>query len=142
MSLAQILKFAVPAVMVPFSVFVTNWIVRHKKGYSITAPADFLLAVMIFDLGVLCTIQEASEFVQYAEFKTITAQWHVLMFILSCAVWYVIVTKPEQILNGYYSLHYSMRGAIPLVALGSAWIGVWIVVLLHTSFFLYQGIRP
>jgi hypothetical protein len=139
MNFIEAVKFLVPSVIVPLGLFVVNWIVRYNRDYSITAPADFLLAVMIFDFGVLCAMPEVNTFVHYVAFTTITAQWHIFMLFLSGTIWYIIVAKSNNIINNYYSLYHQTQHAIPFLALSSAWMGAWIVVVLHAAFFLYQG---
>ena len=92
---------------------------------------------MIFDLGALSAISDVSQFVENERMREIISQWHVFMLLLSCGCWYGIVRRCETTLHNYYLLRYTRQHVIfPYAAWSAGWIGVTMIVLLHTAFFL------
>jgi PAS domain-containing protein len=120
-----------------------NWIVRYKRGYIITANSDFLLAVIVFDAGVIFAVPEVEHLVNYPEFRHIIIAWHMMMGITALFLWYSIVRWAEPAFETHHRLRHGNGSAIfPVWRWLSCTFGTLLTVVLQTGFFVYQRVTP
>jgi hypothetical protein len=137
MSLVEVFRVGVPAVVVPLAVFSANWAYRHRNGYAQTAAADFILAVLIFDGGVVAASEAVEPLVRNVDLRTIIVGYHMSIAVLGGLVWWAIVTWAEPALARYYEAGKEVH--FPFVPMVLCWIAVFILVSLHMGFFFIRG---
>jgi hypothetical protein len=137
MSLIEVFRVGIPAVVVPLLVFSANWTYRHRKGYDQTAAADFILAVLVFDGGVVAASEAMEPFVRNVDLRTIIVGYHMFTAAIACGVWWVIVTWAEPASAEYYETD---GGAyLRIVPIALSWMAVFILVSLHMGFYFIRG---
>ncbi len=66
--------------------------------------------------------------------------WHVVMVILSFLLWITMVSLAEPVLEEHSRLRQDGQPTgFPFIACALSWMGIFIIVSLHTGFFFYQG---
>jgi hypothetical protein len=135
----EVVKIATVAVVVPLAVFSANWIHRSQMGYSQTAAADFILAVIIFDIVVVLTAQDFEPFLRSPELRPVMAYWHFVAGVISGLVWASIVRFGEPILASYYELKGSpLRPSFPGITFLLCWMSILVLIALHVGFYLIK----
>lgn len=137
--LAEIFKVTTVAVLVPLAVFSANWIHRSRMGYSQTASADFVLAVIIFDVVVVLTSQEFEPFLRSPELRPIIGYWHFTIAFIAGLIWAGILKFGEPPLAAYYEgVGARKKGSFPAVTFVFCWMAILILIALHVGFFVIQ----
>jgi len=141
--LPEIAKTGTVAVLVPLIVFTGNWIHRSHKGYAQTAAADFILAIVIFDLAVIVASQDFEPFLLSHSLKSFLVPWHVFAAFMSCLLWAGIVRFGEPAISRYYEIKSGyFTPTFPLVSFTLCWFGVLVLVAIHVAFFtIRQGVH-
>jgi hypothetical protein len=132
-------RIAAPTVIVPIGVFAGNWAFRYRSEYPQTAASEFLLAVLIFDIVAVTTAKEFEPFVHAPELRVVVIQWHIFMAFVGAGLWWAIATFGEPRLAAYYSATRHRRN-LPILTLVLCWIGIFMVLSLHTGFFFVKGV--
>ena len=135
--LPELARLVTATVVIPIGVFGANWFHRAQNGYTQTAAADFLLAVLIFDAALVITAKEFEPFVRNPELRTITQYWHVGAFVVSGAIWMSIVRWGEPALAAYYRyVRPHSRPAFPWIAFALCWVAIIVLIVFHVRFFV------
>jgi len=136
----EIAKMATAAVAVPLAVFSANWIHRSQMGYSQTAAADFILAIVIFDAVVVLTAHDFEPFLRSPELRPVMAYWHFVAGVISGLVWAGIIRFGEPKLALYYELKHSpLRPRFPGFTFLFCWTSILALIALHIGFFLIKS---
>jgi hypothetical protein len=136
--LAEIFKVIVPTVVVPMAVFGVNWTYRANRGYAQTAASDFILAVLIFDGGVVAVSQEFEPFIRHPELRHIIVYWHMTIAVIGGAIWWCILKWGEPVVAEYYETKRN-RPRFPFFTLAFCWMAVFALVAAHVGFFVLKG---
>jgi hypothetical protein len=138
---AEVVKVATVAVIVPLAVFSANWIHRSRMGYSQTAAADFLLAIIIFDAVVVLTAQDFEPFLRSPQLRPVMAYWHFIAAFLSGLAWAGIVKFGEPALASYYKLRDTpLRTTFPGFTFLWCWMAILALIALHVGFFAIKEV--
>lgn len=132
---AELAKVGTVAIIVPLAVFSANWIHRSNKGYSQTAAADFILAVLIFDCTVVIIAHEFEPFIRAPELRPFVVYWHVAIAFISGLIWAGIVTWGEPALAKYYEAK-RHRPSFPAATFLICWMSVLMLITAHVAFFV------
>lgn len=131
--MGKFLTVFVPTVVIPLFVFAANWAWRHKAGYTQTASADFLLALLIFDGAVISAAEVFAPFVRTPELRDVVINWHIFVAAVTALCWYLVVRFGEP---AYESRRIAGESGAPLVG---CWSGALLVIALHIGFFVSDG---
>jgi hypothetical protein len=137
----EIAKVAIVAVLIPLAVFTANWIHRSHKGYAQTAAADFILAIVIFDLAVIVASQDFEPFLRSPVLRPVIVYWHFVAAFLSGLLWAGIVRWGEPAMARFYEMKIVyQRTSFPVGTFLTCWMGVLGLVAIHVAFFaIKQG---
>jgi hypothetical protein len=135
--IVELFKVGVPAVIIPLAVFGANWAYRHHSEYNQTAASDFIMAVLIFDGTVVSAAKEFEPFIQHPELRLMAANWHITVAVLGGILWWLIVTFAEPVVAAHYSTRRN-RPPFPFRTLLNCWVGVFILISVHVSFFVLR----
>lgn len=137
----EFMRIIVPTVVIPIGVFAGNWAIRFRSNYAQTAASDFLLAILIFDGAVVTTAKDFEPFIRNPELKQIVLQWHVCLAFAGMAVWWLIATFAEPLVESYYSSRFNKTGSLTfVVTLMICWVAVFMLVSAHIGFFVVDGV--
>jgi hypothetical protein len=135
----EFVRTYVPAIVIPLVVFGANWAFRQRNGYALTASADFILAVLIFDGTVVSSSETFTQFVQNAELRATVVNYHLLFAALGCLLWWAIAQWCERPLAAYYEEGSGLGGAsFPIVAFALCWMGAFVLISIHVLFFIHN----
>jgi hypothetical protein len=135
----MLLPLLVPSLVVPLTVFGANWAFRTTQGYSLNAPADFLLAVIIFDGGVISASEAFRPLVADSDLQRIVVNWHMLMAAGTAFLWWLIVRYGEPRLDRYKAEVGSGAIPFPAVPFLLCWMGAFVIVFANSAFFFFRG---
>lgn len=91
------------AVGFPALAFILNWQFRAQKGYALSAAADFVLALIVFDLGAAAGHEIFSTLAPSEVLRHDFALVFLLFFTLSLISWLLYFVRNEQKLAEGYS---------------------------------------
>jgi hypothetical protein len=131
----ELVKLLTLAVVVPLVVFMANWAWRFEKGYSQTAAADFILAMLIFDISAVLASKDFVPFMRAPSLIPLITYWHFLVACLSCSAWWGIAKWGEPVLEGYYDRKAGSGKRFPFGPFFLCWFAVLTLVALHVGFF-------
>ena len=84
------------AIFIPLFAFVLNWRLRASKGYALSAAADFVLALMVFDLGALIAHDVFEAAIPSQFFRTFFFAHFVVLFCVSGILWSTVLLHLEH----------------------------------------------
>lgn len=132
----EIVKAVTLTVGAPIAVFSANWAYRAKHGYSQSAAADFILAILIFDITVVLAAHDFEPFLRSRQLLPIIQYWHFLIGFLSCLIWLMIGKWGEPRLASYYDE--GKPGNFPFITFSLCWMSIFALIAAHMLFFLLK----
>jgi|ERR1700722_2179944 len=124
------------ALAVPAFAFVINWNLRARKGYALSAAADFALSMAAFDLVALVYANVFAEVMRNETFHQNFNRIEVFFFCVTAIAWLVVFLPLEhRMTEGYdFARKRYLRGR-PMGAFLLGW-GI-LAVFLGTHIFAY-----
>jgi hypothetical protein len=127
------------AVAIPATAFALNWGMRAHNGYMRSAAADFILAIVAFDLSALFAHDVFEKAMHDATFKQYFMQIFGLLFMVTLVGWAMIFIPLEGALEKNYkaSRRRKLTGKGQMIFFGS-WSLVLCITAPHVFAFLYS----
>ena len=124
------------SVLIPVVAFAVNWGMRASMGYALSAAADFVLAVVVFDFGAIVTHKlfegvAFSPFVQ-ANFEEIFE----CFFLVTALLWGAYFLRTEDKITKLYQQLVTPKNTIER-HVGISWALVFAIVASHVFTFVY-----
>jgi hypothetical protein len=130
----------IAATAIPVLAFVLNWRVRSARGYALSAAADFVLALMVFDLGAVIAHDVFEAVIPSAFFRSCFIELFVILFCLSTILWATALLHIEHRLGQDYDFGTrSYLNSAPMGLFLLAWMLVAALLSPHIFPFLYRG---
>jgi hypothetical protein len=84
------------AILIPVFAYVLNWKMREARGYQLSAAADFVLALMAFDLGALASPEAFKAAMPHSPFLQSFEPLFVCLFCVGLFFWSVALLPLEN----------------------------------------------
>lgn len=127
------------AIVIPAFLFSLNWVFRSAKNYAPSAAADFILALMGFDLSSIPAHSLFETAVRSQDVKSQVLGLFIVLFTLSSIMWYTSAVPLEhRILEGYDFQHNKYRDSKHRFAFVLAWVIAGGLLAGHIYPFLYR----
>jgi hypothetical protein len=127
------------AIAIPVCAFGLNWRMRTLNNYALSAAADFMLAIVAFDLVALASHDTFEKAVR----DSVLQEQFVIMFVVFFAgtttCWYAISLKLEhEMTRGYSYSRKCYTTGKPMGLFLTGWAVVASVLCVHIFPFLYR----
>jgi hypothetical protein len=126
------------SIAIPALAFGANWQIRSKKGYALSAAADFILAIASFDLAALAAHDVFEKTVRDPILREKFVPVFIILFVITMALWAFLFLPLEDKLERVYKItpDGSLTGDSALYFFG-AWGSVVFIVAPHVLAFVY-----
>jgi hypothetical protein len=91
------------SILIPIFAFGLNWAIRAHENYVLSAAADFVLAIMAFDLAAIAGHETFTKLVGDPSFQRSFVTMFLVFFIATAACWYLVSLPLEHRLSKGYS---------------------------------------
>jgi hypothetical protein len=128
------------SIAIPLFAFGLNWQMRVRRGYTISAAADFVLAIAAFDLAALAAHDVFEQAMHQPVFRQNFVPLFLILFVFTAGAWSLCFLPMENKLAGLYRtapVGAGVNGAIATWFFGS-WAAVLLVAAPHIFAFVYR----
>jgi hypothetical protein len=127
------------AIIIPVFAFGLNWRMREVNNYALSAAADFMLAIMAFDLVVLASHHTFESVVRDSLLQEQFVTMFVVFFSGTTIFWYTLSLRFEHEMNrGYSYLQKRYVQGRPMGPFLVGWAVVAAVLCVHIFPFVYR----
>lgn len=139
--LALAIGWEVVAVLaIPIMAFVINWSLRATRGYSLSAAADFALALAAFDFSAIVAHKSFEKVITDITFRDSVIPMFATLFILTLIAWLIYFLPEEhRLLSRYDPIERKYKSNAPTGQMIIAWSFLCVFLVFHIFPFLTAG---